>query len=244
LHGFGIDGRLWRGVHERLRAFHRVIVPDLPGHGRSTAYQGAVRYASEVVCLLDSLGVARAHWVGHSIGGAIAVDAALTEPSRVASLVLVGSVLLRGSAPPNPEQIALATLASSGDLVGARRAWFEREPFAPARRRPDLCEALRAMIDGYTGAHWLGTLRGVWQEPDHASHLAAVRAPTLVAVGEDDTAAARDAAVAYAEGIHGAELVRLAGASHMLPMEDPVKTAALIAAFVDRRSTARWTEEK
>lgn len=92
LHGFGGDLGNWLFNIDALAEHVRVLALDLPGHGQSTAQlPGASLEAMSgfVAGWLDAIGVARAHFAGHSMGAAIASQLALDAPGRVASLALL-----------------------------------------------------------------------------------------------------------------------------------------------------------
>ena len=92
LHGFGADLNSWMFTQPALAETHRTIALDLPGHGGSTKDAGpwdVPALSQSVVALLDALDVPKAHLVGHSLGGAIALATALGHPARVASLTLI-----------------------------------------------------------------------------------------------------------------------------------------------------------
>lgn len=91
LHGLLGSGANWHGIARRLAGRHRVLVPDLRGHGRSPAGEG-ISYpamAADLVELLGTQGIDRATVIGHSMGGKAAMWLALTSPGRVAGLGVV-----------------------------------------------------------------------------------------------------------------------------------------------------------
>lgn len=91
LHGFGGHHDVWHDIQPALASGARVLAYDLPGHGRSLAYPGAGPAhvaAKAVLADLAARGLSRAHFAGHSMGGAIAVLSALRAPQAVASLTL------------------------------------------------------------------------------------------------------------------------------------------------------------
>ena len=99
IHGFGGDLYSWQFNQEALAESHVTYALDLPGHGGSTkdlggghVHVGAL--ATAVIDFMDAKAIAKAHLVGHSLGGAIALDLALNHPERVASATLVCSAAL------------------------------------------------------------------------------------------------------------------------------------------------------
>lgn len=97
VHGIGANMAFWRmEVVRRLARRFRVTVYDLRGHGYSDmapSGYGTAAMADDLRALLDEIGIERAHLVGHSFGGAIALHAAMLCPDRALSLVLADTVL-------------------------------------------------------------------------------------------------------------------------------------------------------
>jgi pyruvate dehydrogenase E2 component (dihydrolipoamide acetyltransferase) len=94
IHGFGGDLDLWLFTQEPLAANASVYSLDLPGHGQSSkdVEDGSVAgLASVVVKFMDELGISSAHIVGHSLGGAIALQTAISNTDKVDAVTLIGS---------------------------------------------------------------------------------------------------------------------------------------------------------
>jgi pyruvate dehydrogenase E2 component (dihydrolipoamide acetyltransferase) len=94
IHGFGGDLNTWLFNQEELSAGRTAYALDLPGHGGSSKHVGAGTSAEFVTLLgsfMDRVGLRRAHLVGHSMGGGVALEFALTNPERVRSLCLIAS---------------------------------------------------------------------------------------------------------------------------------------------------------
>ena len=122
VHGFGADLNAWMFNQPALAERRRVVAFDLPGHGGAEKRVGAGdidMFAAAVADVLAALGLDRAHLVGHSMGGAIAIAVARRRPERVASLTLLSAAGLgrRSTAP--------SSTVSSRRSVGARcsRCW-------------------------------------------------------------------------------------------------------------------------
>ena len=114
LHGFGGDLANWRFNHEALASTRAVYALDLPGHGESSkdVGEGTLRSLTESVAgFMDAVGLPKAHAVGHSLGGGVVLDLALTHPGRVLSTTLIASLA-------DPRSIPATSMASSARSVG------------------------------------------------------------------------------------------------------------------------------
>ena len=166
LHGYTDTRRSFQGTIEhlvRLRPDLRVIAPDLRGHGRTSmpsmhAYRHAPErafamadFAADLIALLDAKGVRRAHIVGHSLGSFIAQEIALTSPSRVGQLVLIGSSA-KGAGNPVIEQMILGQLVEGlwGKALEARGLTFPDDAYllTPRDVDPD--------VESWLVQNWLG----------------------------------------------------------------------------------------
>ena len=97
VHGFGADLNSWMFTQPGLAESRRAVALDLPGHGGSTkVLDGADEssFAAVIDRALAALDIERCHLVGHSMGGAIALNFAGWQPERVASLTLIASAQL------------------------------------------------------------------------------------------------------------------------------------------------------
>src|SRR5688572_27522003 len=92
IHGFGADLTTWMFNQAELSRDRPVYAIDLPGHGGSGKEVGngsLEALAASVLGFMDGLGIERAHLVGHSLGGAVAVEMALGAPDRVIAVTLI-----------------------------------------------------------------------------------------------------------------------------------------------------------
>ncbi len=127
VHGFGADLNGWMFTQPALAETRRAIALDLPGHGGSTKLLDkavdAASFAADLDHALAALEIERAHLVGHSMGGAIALVFALRQPERAASLTLIASAGL------GPE--------INGEFIGG---------FVRAQRRREMQEVLSLLV--------------------------------------------------------------------------------------------------
>jgi 2-succinyl-6-hydroxy-2,4-cyclohexadiene-1-carboxylate synthase len=196
LHGFMGRGEDWRRVADHLSDHRSVILPDLPGHGRSrvTAPEdhSITATVNQLLALLDRLGVDRVDLAGYSLGARIALQMALTAPERVRHLVLEsGSAGLRSDDERKQRQAADGTLAArlrQGDLKEFITDWYRRPLFGSLQGDPRLLDDLcRRRLDNRSeglalSLEWAGT--GVM--PPLWLHLGELEMPVLLACGRLD----------------------------------------------------------
>lgn len=249
VHGWGCSAYSFQRVLRPLAdAGVRAAAPDLRGHGWSSKPLDVRRYtpaalAAWLADVLDALGIGRAVLLGHSLGGQVALEAALAMPERVAGLVLVAPLgfaaigRLRALRLATPDLLApvlpyLATrtairvgLASS---YGPGHGPSERdvdEYWAPTAD-PDLARAVRLVAHAST-----------WG-PGSAARLARIVCPTHVILGDHDNLIGVDAVRPLAAAIPDATLEVLAGVGHVPIDERPDRVLAAVATVV-RRAASR-----
>jgi len=241
IHGFGLDMCMWDPQVGPLADRFRVVRYDCRGFGASGPFDPAVPYthAGDLVALLDHLDIGEAVLAGLSFGGRVALQAALADPARVRGLALLDAVL--DGVPWDPESARaldeVARRVQEAGVLAGREAWLAHPLFAAARERPDLAAALAAMVAGYPGQHWLG------QDPHREIRppidvLEGICVPALVAVGERDVPGFREMSAVLARRIPGAAYRVVAGAGHMVNMEQPAAINDLLISFVPEAS---WT---
>jgi pyruvate dehydrogenase E2 component (dihydrolipoyllysine-residue acetyltransferase) len=231
IHGYGGERNSWLFVQEPLAEHARVYALDLPGHGASAKDVGDGSLdvlADAVASVLDAVGAGRAHLVGHSLGGAVAITVAARDPGRVASLTLIApagfgpgidAAYLRGFA-------RAQTRRDLRPLVGRL---FADERLVTRKVVEDLLAYKR--LDGVDAA--LETLAGTLldeeqQRIDARGPLQALGGaiPVTVIWGRQD----QIIPAAQAGSVPGATCHVLDGAGHMAHMEKPSEVLAAIQA--------------
>jgi pyruvate dehydrogenase E2 component (dihydrolipoamide acetyltransferase) len=235
VHGYGGDRNSWLFLQEPLAAKYRVYALDLPGHGTSAKDVGDGTLgvlADAVTGVLDALGADRAHLVGHSMGGAVALAVAARDPGRIASLTLIAPTgfgaeinagYLRG----------FADAQTRRELKPVAGQLFADESLITRQLVDDLLAYKR--LDGVDESlhTLLGTLLdGDAQRGDSAAALAALgdATPVTVVWGRAD----RIIPAAQAESVTGAARHLIDGAGHMPQMERPAEVQAAIEETIAR----------
>jgi 3-oxoadipate enol-lactonase len=237
LHAGIADRRMWDEVVPTLAERFRVVRCDLRGYGETPLPDGPFTYSVDAAGLLDAFDVERAHVVGVSMGGHVALDLALAHPAKVDRLVLVGSGI-DGWEHDTGLEAAWAEEEAAlerGDLDEAAwvnvRTWLD----GPSRREEDIDPVLRRRVfemQRLALDHENPEARGEWLTPSRRERLGDVRAPTLVLVGELDQASFGRIARFLAAEIPGARFEELQGVAHLAPMEDPIAFARVVLAFL------------
>jgi pyruvate dehydrogenase E2 component (dihydrolipoamide acetyltransferase) len=237
VHGYGGDRNSWLFLQEPLAARYRVYALDLPGHGTSAkdVGDGSIGMLADAVTgVLDALGADRAHLVGHSMGGAVALAVAASAPGRIASLTLIAP---SGFGP----QINAGYLRGFADAQTRRELkpvvgqLFADESLVTRQVVDDLLAYKR--LDGVDEA--LHTLLGLLldgdaQAADSTAALAVVGGalPVSVVWGASDRVIPPD----QAERVTGAARYVVDGAGHMPHMERAAQVQAAIEETIARVS--------
>jgi 2-succinyl-6-hydroxy-2,4-cyclohexadiene-1-carboxylate synthase len=230
LHGFTQTRQSWRRTVAALDGRYRAVAPDLPGHGQLSERRP--------VSLPAALGYLRAlveepHVLaGYSMGGRIALHAALARPAIVRRLVLVGaSPGLAGEAERAERRAADERLAARIEEIGLEAFAEEWAALPMWKGRPERVRAaanadrLRNTPGGLAEAlRGLGTgaLPSLWER------LGEIEIPVTLVVGEHDAKFAQIAA-RMAERLPAAHVVTIPGAGHAPQLERPELVAAAIA---------------
>jgi 2-succinyl-6-hydroxy-2,4-cyclohexadiene-1-carboxylate synthase len=233
VHGFTQSGASWADIAADLAQDHQVVVPDLPGHGRSPAAAGDLNTAADQ--LAESCG--KATYVGYSLGGRICLHLALQRPILVERLVLVGTTAGLEDVSERSERAeadgAIASrIATGGDerLPEFIDEWLSGPLFTELTdQEADRPARLINSAAGLSGAmtHFgLATQRPLWE------HVRAIRMPVLILAGDRDPKfVALGERLAAAIGTNALFLL-VPGAGHAVPFQQPSAFTTLIRSFV------------
>lgn len=247
LHGQPGSGSDWRGVIQRLPSDWLVLAPDRPGYrGNRRPAGDFTANARFALSELDDQGLAGAVIVGHSYGGAVALETALTDPHRVRALVLVASVgpgCIGGW-----DRLLAAPLAGPVCAVAAwwLTPWFARAWIARVerqRQRPlEDDELINWQVWGQArhshGAMWrtfLTEQRALVRDLDRLiERIPNVTVPTIVLADPADTVVPIDSARGLVRLLPNACLIEVPEAGHHLPRRAPGAVADAITELMNR----------
>lgn len=203
VHGVSQSARVFSAQVEAFRARYRLLLIDLPGHGRSSDLPGPYgleEYADCLYATLRETGVEAAHFWGTHLGAGAGLLLACRKPDLFSSLILEGPVFPGRALPAVGDMLSrIAQTAREEGMDAARRQWWEEGGwFAVMRARGDECRAAqqRAMIDEFEGRPWLD--EGLASRPIAPidDHLKTLQTRVLIMNGEHDMADFLDAAEA------------------------------------------------
>lgn len=243
IHGHPFNRSMWRPQVEALvDAGYRVIVPDLRGYGESTVVPGKTLlsdFARDLAELLDRLGVERAVVAGLSMGGQIAMEMQRSHPGRVAALVLADTSPAAETEEGRAFRNALADRLPAEGMDGYATQVIDRM-IAPhhVTGLPEVAGHVLGMMRGTDPAGAAAALRGRAERPDYRPTLEAVRVPTLVMVGADDTYTPVEEARLIHGLVTGSSLDVIDDAAHLPNLEQPERFNAALLAFLDAHRTA------
>ena len=229
LHGFTQTGRSWQPVLHALAARYRAVAPDLPGHGDFAARRPASFAACDAY--LRALAGERVALAGYSMGGRIALHAALLLGERVERLVLIGAS--PGLADPAEraaraaEDAALADRIEAIGLESFVREWGAQPLFAGVPR--GIAEVAQADRMRNTATGLAAALRGLGTGvmPSLWDRLAELAMPVELVVGERDEKF-RSIAQRMEAALPDARLHVVAGTGHAVQLEAPDVVADLL----------------
>jgi pimeloyl-ACP methyl ester carboxylesterase len=264
VHGITSTSATWANLLPYLAEHFTVIAPDLLGHGESAKPRGDYSlgaYASGIRDLLLALGYERATFVGHSLGGGVAMQLAYQFPEHCERLVLVSSgglgreitALLRAASLPGSELVL--PLLVNEQLIGAGRVVGRLLGRFGLRVHTDVGEVLRghaSLSDGAARSAFVHTLRTIvdpWgQRVDARDRLyLAQTVPFLLVWGERDPIIPVEHARAAHRLVPGSRLEIFPNAGHFPYLDDPLRFVRLLISFMETTEPAhvhagRWGE--
>lgn len=241
LHAGVADSRMW---DEQIVAFSKhytTIRYDLRGFGKSVFPQRPFAHHDDPAALLSALGVSKAHVIGISFGGKVALDFTLTHPELVASLILIAPSV--GGHPQPSEVLHLneqeEVLLERGDLEGATelnlRLWVDGPKRTLGQVNPVVRQRVHDMQYHALAIPQPTEAEEIALKPLAIERLGEVRVPTLIIVGDYDIPDKQALAAQLATEIPLAKLVCITQVAHMLTMEKPEEFNHIVLEFLRKQ---------
>jgi pimeloyl-ACP methyl ester carboxylesterase len=226
VHGSGSDGIVWSYQLSRLSSRYRIIVPDLPGHGRSEGpiLDSVPAYAAWLEKFCNALNLDAFFLMGHSLGGAVVQEYAHSNPHRVRGMVLVGTgtrfmlsriyrELCESGAPPG--------------RAGAAERENRADPFHEGY------ELLRSQGSGTLHADLMAAARF-----DSSEWVGSLVAPAMVIWGSGDVITRREMPEELAGKLPRGRLQIIEGAGHVVMIDARNEFNRLVAEFIEQHRAA------
>ena len=226
LHGAGSNGHFGHKLLDMLSAKHSPLSLDYPGHGRSSgteSLKSVTAYSDLVHAFWKKLGLRPAVLIGHSMGGAIAMDLALRRPEMVDGLILTCT-----AAKFNIPDERLNTWRQV--MQGRVGQPFTKDACSPATPMNLVQEGWMEQIKTDPRVRYFDL--AACREVDLTAKLGEIRKPTLVLAGQDDMSTPVAQSELLRDRIPGATLSVVPQAGHWLPIEKPQEACDAMLAFL------------
>jgi pimeloyl-ACP methyl ester carboxylesterase len=230
LHGFPLDARMWDAQVSALeQAGYESLAPNLPGREPDN---DLANWAGRVLQLLPGDFIP----VGCSMGGYLIFELWRQASARIPAAVFIDT--RAGADTPEVREGRNETIRILGE-DGFDAFWKLQEPklFGPDTP-PDVIERARAIAAEQPVTNLVATLQALASRPDSSETASSLDVPALVIVGEEDVLTPPSEAEQLAELLPIAQLVRIPGAGHLTPLEQPARVNEELMVFLSRTAPA------
>lgn len=253
LHGWGLNRKVWSDVVAELATVCRPLLLDLPGHGQSSAglARGTLPGWSEAALASVPAG---SIWLGWSLGGMVALQAAIARPTQVRGLILVAANARFSQSPAWPCAVETRVLEGFSasleqDYAGTLNRFLALQARGDERARDTVRMLRQQLAEG--GIPQPKALRDgltILREADLVAHLPQVTCPVLLIGGEYDNLVPLAALARMVDAFPKAELCIVKGAAHAPFISHREQFIAVVTRFVahlpELDSTEQDSEEK
>ena len=239
LHAGVADRRMWRTTCEALSGDFRCIAYDRRGFGDSTSPDESFRSIDDLDAVIRHFGCDRAHLIGSSQGGRIAIDYALAKPENVLSLVLVAPALSGASVPSSypptiqrlMDELDQAEAKADLEKMNAIEAhlWLDG-PLRSENRVAGSARELFLDMNGRALRH--APLSGEQPAPSAAEHMHRLTQPAFMIWGAADFPHIKDRSELIANTLPGARHLVMEDCAHLPNMEQPRQFDATVLEFL------------
>jgi pimeloyl-ACP methyl ester carboxylesterase len=238
LHGFAEDGRIWDGQVEYLKKDHPLLVPDLPGSGRSSPLPGPIsmeELADAVKSILDAEGIRQTVLIGHSMGGYIALAFAAKYPERLRAFGLFHSTAYADSEEKKAaRRKGIEFIRRSGSAPFIRQSIPNLFSEGSRSRHPGMVADLVSRYSDLNPDSLIHYYQAMIDRPDRTESLKRSAAPVLFIIGEQDNAVPIESILPQTHLPPSADIHILTNAGHMGMLEDRQHCNIILEKFLLR----------
>jgi pimeloyl-ACP methyl ester carboxylesterase len=230
VHGFPLDARMWDAQVSALeQAGYETLAPNLPGREPDN---DLANWAGRVLQLLPGDFIP----IGCSMGGYLIFELWRQASARIPAAVFIDT--RAGADTPEVREGRGETIRILGE-DGFDAFWKLQEPkLFGSEAPPDVVERARAIAAEQPITNLVATLQALASRPDSSETASSLDVPALVIVGEEDVLTPPSEAEQLAELLPIAQLVRIPGAGHLTPLEQPARVNEELMVFLSRTAPA------
>jgi len=234
IHGFSLDSRLWEPQVKTFSENYQVLYYDLRGFGKSDLPTGdSFSHSKDLKLLLDYFEISKAYILGLSLGGKVAIDFVLQYPEMADALIPVDSALGGYNLIEFGKSFeGVVELAFSSGIDKAKVLFGSLDIFKSASMIPDVANQLWNILTDYSGWHFVNENPAISLEPPAIQQLKNIDTPTLILVGEFDSAEFHEVSNLLHEQIKDSRKEVLSGVGHVSNLENPEQFNNMVLEFL------------
>lgn len=231
IHSGGTDLRNWQFIAPKLSQTYQVVAFDGRGAGKSPPLLEPANYVEDLRSLLDHLGINRAAIAGHSIGGRIATDFALTYPERVSKLVLIAPGVTGFEFSPAFQEWSQQILAAAPDVEKMVALMLNHQTYRVVMSSPQRDLVVDLLKHNVQRVMEWKTMAEILPQPPTTARLGELKTKTLFIIGTEDIDDLFRVAELFQQVPH-IRFAQIEGADHMPTFTHPYEVIRLMLDFL------------
>jgi pimeloyl-ACP methyl ester carboxylesterase len=237
LHGFAEDGTIWDNQVDYLSAHCRVIIPDLPGSGKSPALapaEGVEELAGSIATLLDELAIQQCILIGHSMGGYIALAFAEKYPDRLTALGLFHSTAYADNEEKKTgRRKSIEFIRNNGSAAFIRQSMPNLFSGYTREHKPDLINSIISRYSGFSPDSLVAYYEAMIARPDRTAVLRQFAGPVLFIIGQADAVIPMEQALQQCHLPAVSHIHIIENAGHQGMLEAPDRSNTILHSFIN-----------
>lgn len=230
IHGFTLDHRMWSPQVEYFSKTHQVITYDMRGFGKSPIPTNTYSHHQDLANLFNHLKINKAHIVGLSLGGEIALDFATSHPGKCQTITTID-----GSINGYKSTIDWDVHAQDQSLEKVKQNWLNHQVFKETRKNKYAMSVIKPQIAAYSGWHWLQ--KDIYKQKLTSStlkSLSKITCPTQIILGEKDLNYFHTIANLIQQKLPNAKIHIIPNSGHIPNLETPKQCNQIIKKFIEK----------